>query len=273
MTPMGVIPAIARGQELSTGLCSRNSINKGMKRDPMRRRLPGVAVALFILPVMSSAPALAKDYGWFGSAKLGAVITSGNTDTQNLNAEIRERYQGKQWRHEFLTTALRSFNESALNAERYLADYKLLYRLLPQSSFYWSARGVRDRFSGFESQYFLTSGYQHLLIEEYNSSLTVEIGVGYTRQQLSDDREQNNLVLRNGVAYSHDFVNNNQFRFDLLVLSNSKNTSATGNIALKARLFGNLGAEMALALSHNTAPPADKKQTDVTTTLGFVYDF
>ncbi len=228
-----------------------------------------VALMFLMLPAL----VFARDYGWGGSAKLGAIITAGNTSTQNFNTEIRGRYQGKQWQHHVETALLRSFNESQLNAERYLADYKLLFRYLPQSSVYWSVRGVRDRFSGFNSQWFLTAGYQHVLIEQYNNLLTAEIGVGYTRQELSDNTEQKNLVLRTGLNYVHDFMGGNQFRLDILTLSNSNNSSTTAKLALKAKLFGNLGAEMALQVSRNTHPPPDKVQTDSTTTVGFVYDF
>ncbi|HHJ20404.1 MAG TPA: DUF481 domain-containing protein [Gammaproteobacteria bacterium] len=218
-------------------------------------------------------PVMARDYGWFGSVALGAVVTSGNTDTSSLNGALKERYQGKQWLQKFEASLLQSRSDNNLSAERYLGDYKLTYKLYPQIDFFMDVRVVRDEFAGFNRQYFETIGYGHRWIEALYDVLDLELGVGLLQQQSASGDSQANTVLRAGFEYQHKFINGNKFSWDLLVLGARDNTNTHSKLAVKAKLFAALAAEISVTGSYNSNVPADKESQDITTSMGLVYDF
>ena len=233
----------------------------------------GSTVAVAFLLLAQGLQAAPKDYGWFGSVALGAVVTAGNTDTSSLNGALKGRYQGKQWHQKYAASVLQNRNNRDISAERYLGDFKLTYKLYPQIDFFFSLRAIHDEFAGFNQQYYGTVGYGHRWIEGLYNVLDLELGVGVVQQQSATGESEEEFVFRSGLEYQHEFLNGNTFSWDVLVLGASKNTNIHTRAAVKARLFAALAAEISVTGSRNSNVPAGKEQQDVTTSMGLVYDF
>lgn len=223
-----------------------------------------------------SAPAQAlegKDYGWFGHASVGGVITTGNTETSSLNASLQQKYRGKQWQHGLDLSVLDSRDRGNNTSQRYVGAYRVTHRYLPDHSFFADLRLVVDEFSGYDRQYFETVGYVHRMYEDLDDIFDVELGVGLTQQELNDSDRENTEVFRAGFDYEHEFPGGNRFKLDALTLAGPDNTYSQLRGSLKTRIVGSVGLEVGQTLQTNSNVAQDKENTDTTTNIGLVYQY
>ncbi len=213
------------------------------------------------------------DYGWIGTASLGGSITTGNTDTSNINASLKETYRGKQWHHKVELGLLESRDQGRATAQRYLASYRLMYRLYPDVNFFSDLRWVADEFAGYDSQVYETFGYGHRLVDGLWDTFEIELGVGLNQNKLTSNGTESSTVLRAGYTYRHDFENGNRFDSTLLVLRSRENTHTLFTASIKAKLVGDLSLELQETVSRNSQVLPDKTNTDTTTSVGLVYAF
>ncbi len=239
----------------------------------MRRIARGAGLLLAGAVSAAAARTPDKDYGWFGSVSFGAVVVTGNTQVSNLTGRIQERYEGKQWYHTLQASVLRNEADGQRTAERYEAEYKLLYKYYPHIDLFFSTRAVRDELAGYRRQYFHTLGYRHTLVETLWDRFAFEVGAGFSQQTLSGDGREERAVARLGLDYVHDYEGGNRFSASALGLLGRDNSNVVANAALKSRLVGALGLELSVKINHNSSVAPDKRHTDTTTSLALVYDF
>lgn len=228
-----------------------------------------VSLVMLCMPVCAAA----KDYGWFGSVSFGALLVRGNSEVSNLSGAVKERFVSKQWKHNITANLLRNATDNAVSAERYEAEYKVLYRFYPQIELFVSLRALQDEFAGYEEQFFQTVGYRHTLVEGLFDTFAFEVGLGFSQQTLLGGGSEFRNVLRLGYDYEHEFYNGNKFSTDLLSLIGEDNRNTVANIALKTKLVGDIGLEVSFKLNHNTTVAEDKRPTDTSTVIALVYDF
>lgn len=213
------------------------------------------------------------DQGWSGSVGIGALVTSGNSETTNLNTDIKLKLELERFRHNFLVAALFAENDNEKTAEKYLLGYKIDYKLTSFSYLFADFRAEFDEFSGFDRQTSETVGYGRRLIDTAADTLDLEGGIGVRQNKFSTGDTETEAVLRGAVDYLHKFSDASEFRQGVLVLAGEDNTSIDTVSAIKTKIVGNLSLEAALKVKHNTDPPADKKETDTSTSLSLAYSF
>lgn len=232
-----------------------------------------LALALSLIVPVSAHALDGRDYGWFGHASLGGVLTTGNTDTSSVNAALKETYRSKQWQHLIDLSVLDSRDKGRNTAKRYVANYRVTFKLYPDSHFFTDVRFVVDEFSGYERQLFQTLGYVHRLVDGLNDIFDVEIGAGLTQQRLDSGLRDDSEVGRVGFNYLHEFEHGNQFSSDLIVLAGAENTYSQFRASLKTKIVGDLALEFGQTFQRNSRVDEGKKNTDTTTNIGLVYQF
>ena len=60
--------------------------------------------------------------GWTGTGEFGFVSTTGNTETQALNAKLNFVRTKERWRHRFSATALNTSEDGITDNERYTLE-------------------------------------------------------------------------------------------------------------------------------------------------------
>lgn len=233
----------------------------------------GLALALCLSLPLSAQAIGGRDYGWFGHVSLGGVLTTGNTDTSSINAALKETYRSKQWQHLIDLSVLDSRDKGRNTAQRYVANYRVTYKLYPDSHFFADVRFVVDEFSGYDRQVFQTFGYVHRLVDRLHDVFDVEIGAGLTQQRLDAGATEDSEVGRLGFNYIHEFEQGNQFSSDLIVLSGAENTYSQLRASLKTKIVGDLALEIGQTFQRNTRVDTGKRNTDTTTNVGLVYQF
>ena len=147
-----------------------------------------------------------------GVGEFGLAITSGNTDTQNINGKLGLTKETDAWKHKFSLTVLHAkgpttrdrfvpfspgspflqLNTETGNfkvAQRYEASWTSGYKLSETSYVFGNVRYENDEFGAYDNQTVAGLGYGFYLIKEDPTNLLFEIGAGYRRSQKQDEFE------------------------------------------------------------------------------------
>jgi len=213
------------------------------------------------------------EYGTSGSASFGLTITSGNTDTQNINLDAYIKNDQEFYRHNYFANYLQSETDDVTTADRFLVGYKLDKKISPVSYIWGEIRYEQDDFSTFDSQITGSTGYgRHVLNDDWNK-LDLEGGIGYRSSELQNGDSQDEIVFRGALFYTRQITETSSFHQDIIVLAGSDNTSVDSKTALRATILGNIAGEVAYIVKYNTDPIAGFTSTDTTTALSLVYGF
>ncbi|SFR55542.1 Putative salt-induced outer membrane protein YdiY [Marinobacter daqiaonensis] len=233
--------------------------------------------AALLLPVAVTA----QDRNWTGEAELGLLVTTGNSEETNLKSRLGLLQETSQWRNsgEFRTAYTEADDETT--SERYRIEGETDYKF---SEFqYWFVRGYfeDDRFSGYDFQSSVTTGYGHRVWESGDRSfLDLSAGVGYRFNKLEvpdqdGNRDEDAVIGRLAGQFDYALSENALFRQELstefgLTENNVITESAT---SVQAGIAGNLSMKAAYRVYHvSDAPPASEK-TDTETSLSLLYGF
>ena len=228
--------------------------------------------AVLMLAAPAQADGWGDDAGWSGFAEVGAVWTTGNTESESINAKSRVRYEEEVWRHTLQLEALRRSEDSESTASRYVGNFKSDWKFRPRAYLFGAVRYERDRFSGYDYQASTSAGYGHRVIETSRTRLDMEAGVGYRRNRLEDGERDNHAILRGALFLEHQLSDNARFGQDLLVQSND-NTEVESVTSVTANIIGQLAMRLSLTARHNTEVPEGREKTDTITAVSLVYNF
>ncbi len=230
--------------------------------------LPLVAICMTNVAIAEEV-----EYGTSGSASFGLTITSGNTDTQNINLDAYIKNEQELYRHNYFANFLQSETSDVTTADRFLVGYKLDRKISPVSYIWGEIRYEQDNFSSFDSQITGSTGYgRHVLNDDYNK-LDLEGGIGFRSAELQNGDTQEELVFRGALFYTRQISETSSFHQDIVVLAGSDNTSVDSKTALRANIFGNIAGEIAYIIKHNTDVLPGTDKTDTTTAVSVVYGF
>ncbi|MDT8273828.1 MAG: DUF481 domain-containing protein, partial [Desulfomonilia bacterium] len=173
---------------------------------------PRTIIAVLVVALAGSLPALAQQYHWTDEAELSFVQTSGNTDLVSFSARNLLKYQFSEkiegsWR----LAALYGKTGSEKTAESYSTELRGNYLITER--FYASALAgwMRDTFAGKDSRVYAgpALGYKVLLGPVH--LLSGEVGLLYAREDYTDDTEESFLEGRALGSYEYLFSEKTRF--------------------------------------------------------------
>ncbi|MCG5494426.1 MULTISPECIES: DUF481 domain-containing protein [Ectothiorhodospira] len=225
---------------------------------------------------MLASPTLYAEWGgnegWSGDAEFGAVFSSGNTDSQNISARSRLRYEIPLWRHTLQLEAFTGSEDGATTQERYLGTFQTDRKLTARDYLFGALRTEKDRFSGYDYQRSLSAGYGRRVADTERLRLDLEAGAGARQARLEDGDGENETIFRGAGALDYRINSALRFTEDLLIQAGDDNTEVESISALRYRLNDRFTARFALTVKHNTDVPEDRDKTDTITSISLVYD-
>jgi putative salt-induced outer membrane protein len=148
------------------------------------RTLCALAFLTLTAPLLAQAPAPADPL--VGSASLGYLSTSGNTESTNANASFEATWDlDGPWTHDWTALAINARTDDITTAESYAAGYKAQRDFSEASYLFFSADWRQDRFSGYDQQVSEAIGYGRRLIDNERHMLALEGGAGAKQSDLS----------------------------------------------------------------------------------------
>jgi putative salt-induced outer membrane protein len=227
-----------------------------------------ITLLLALLVVAPSTPA-----AWEGEVQFGLVSNRGNTDSDAANLRVRAANERQRWRHRLRFSALKDAESGETTAERYLFDGNVNYILGERDYIFGNLRYDRDRFSGFDSQTSLTSGYGYLFKPRPNLSLELHGGGGARRSRLDDGEREDEAILRGLLLVHWEISDNAQFKQSLVLEEGEDNTLTESFTELKVNVVHKWAVSLSLDIKRNSNPPAGNKNTDSRTSVNLVYEF
>ncbi|MFO7932347.1 MAG: DUF481 domain-containing protein [Thermodesulfobacteriota bacterium] len=220
---------------------------------------------------------------WQTEAELGYMMTSGNTDTQNFNTKLDVTREADRWRHNLHAEALYSSEEDDDTGEDEATSQKLQlsgqtnYKFSKASSAYLLGLYEDDRFSGYDYQVTVSSGYARQFVDSDRMELSGEIGPGYRYSKLEDDEaaddDKGEAIIRVGGFFSYRIGEASVFSQEIIVAAGSEKTITRSSTAIRSRIAGNLAMKAAYSVKHTSDVPPDTEKTDTETAVTLVYSF
>lgn len=208
-----------------------------------------------------------------GSASLGYLATSGNTDSENLNAAFSLKWQPNLWSHEFNVSAINAETSGVTTAEAKFANYIARRDFGEKSYLFASADWESDEFSAFDNQLSETVGYGRHIIATERHTLDVEIGFGARQAELRSGLEEDESIGRAALGYAWQLSETAEFTQSLIIESGSSNTSTESVSELRADIFGNVALVLSYRLRNNSDVPFGIDKTDRFTAISLEYGF
>lgn len=228
-------------------------------------------------------------------AEVGALLTSGNTESTTFKGKLDIKQEFIKWRHNYIASAIYKEDEveisasesaSQTTAEKYLLSLQTDYKLNEEhSGLFIFGSYEEDRFSGYDYQASLATGYTDRLFETDSSHLNYSIGVGSSFNKtddvyddaavlIEDGESSSSAIIRLAFDYRYNFSENAKFTqtfsSDFAPESNA-NTKTKAESAVTANLNSSFALRFSFTVTNNSEVPDNIENTDTQTGLAIVY--
>ncbi|KPP98720.1 YdiY family protein [Marinobacter sp. HL-58] len=218
---------------------------------------------------------------WEGEAELGVLITSGNSEETDINSRLALVHEVAEWRNSGEFRSAFSESEDETTTEKYRGNLQSDYKF--EGSQYLFVRGSYEdeRFSGYDFQSSLTSGYGNRVWQRGERSfLDLSAGAGYRFNKLEEpdedgNRDEEEAITRLAGQFDYALSENALFRQKLSteIGLDENNTETESETSVQATVVGNLSMKAAYRVQHVSDEPAGSDDTDTEISLSLLYGF
>ncbi len=227
-----------------------------------------------LLAALASTGYAQAEVKWSGNGVLGFTATSGNSDTESLNAGLAVKRETDRWVSDVTLDLLRASTDDIDTAERYTLNTKTGYKFDDNDYIYYGTRYDQDKFSGFDYTITTGIGWGHKFYDDEKDRLITELGIGYKTEAIDIDRTENNsAVLLGKLDYMHHFTDTFKVEDVLIVEVGDDNTFFQNDLGFSFAVSEAFAVKLAHQIRHNTDAPAGFRSTDTLVSANLVYDF
>ncbi len=233
-------------------------------------------------PIVLPPPKI-PDGGWFTSAELGAITTSGNTNGTSVSGKIDARHETSNWSHEFVASGffkqdqVQSADGSSYqqrSAQRYDLSARAAFKLLGEGrrAFILGSH-VNDRFGAYTRYSSISVGHGAQWYKSHDKTLDVEIGPGYFHGEHPGGASESGVTVRSAARFRWQVSEWALFAQNVSVERGTSNTHAISETSLATKINGTMQMKAGFSSRTDTNVPVGKKKTDTQTSLMLVYAF
>ncbi len=214
---------------------------------------------------------------------VGAIHTTGNTETTSLSASLVAHQELDRWSNDYNIEGLykketvendEGEDEERTSAEKLFASSQANYKLSnPDYRIFGFASYEQDKLSNYEYQTTVAAGWNHKLWETDKMSFEYSVGPGYAWAETQEGVKQDGPILRASAAYQWLISETAKFSQTVSTEIGSDNTKSRAESAVTATISGNLSLKLALKLDHNSDVDPGIENLDTETSVTLVYNF
>lgn len=238
----------------------------------MKKLFMAVIVSLLFVAQNSFAEDAEKNT-WKGETELGLVTTSGNTETETINAKAKVVNERHKWTHTANLEGLKTSDDVAVTAKRVGFSAKSDYKYNKHDYFFVLLKYENDKFSGFDYQTSEAIGYGRRVIEEKDMSLKLEIGPGARQSTLESGVSESETTIWAGANYEWAISKTSKFTEVLTVESGDDSTISKSATSLTSQIAGSLAMKISYTVKHNSEVPVGIEKKDTETAVTLIYSF
>lgn len=223
---------------------------------------------------------------WKASAELGALYKTGTTKAADLLAGFDASHEKGQWKNAVRFDLLISQTESTAADSDELETTDQEFKINYQTNYTLSEGGKNyiygnfeyedDRFSGFENQWSVSTGWGRRWYESKDATLDADIGPGFKRDNLDDGTTENSFIVQAQLQYNKKFNENVSFQQLIIAkqaVDSDENSQYKTESSITANLVDALSLKFTFAIDHNTEVADGIENTDTQTGITLVYTF
>jgi putative salt-induced outer membrane protein YdiY len=234
-------------------------------------------------PLTVKPPADLPEGGWFTSAELGAITTSGNTTGTSVTGKIDARHETSNWSDEYIASGF--FKEDELtdaagnrikqrSAQRYALSAKAAFKLLGEGQrAFVLASHVNDKFGVFTRYSSLSIGYGSQWYRSDDKTLDFEIGPGYFHGERPLDESESGVTVRGAAQFKWALSASALLAQTVSVERGTSNRHSIAETSLSTKINDTMQMKAGFSARNDTHVPLGKKATDTQTSLTLVYSF
>jgi putative salt-induced outer membrane protein YdiY len=232
-----------------------------------------------------NAQANKKDRNYHGDVELGAVVTTGNTETVSAKTAINVEQDWTSWRTEYVVDA--KYQRSQIRNDEdekrretteqqvflsYQGNYKLKKK---DRSFFILGSFNDDRFNGYAYQITGVTGYGWRFFESDKSIIDFEVGPGYVWNEFDSGDKQQGTIFHGAFKLEYQLTVATRFRQEIVtdMSFSGANSKTRFDSSFIADINGRLAMKVSLLIEYNTNPDEDIKHVDTETGITLVYSF
>ena len=231
------------------------------------------------------------------SAQLGLLFQTGNTKSADIKAGLDFRYEKDLWRSLVIFDGLLKKTEltdeqgqtsfdttdnkwSVVTQTNYTVDTK------NRNYLYGNLFYEENRFSSFDSQASLSTGWGRRWYEDSKASLDADIGPGFKRDvtkptQASDDapflsETRDSIILQAQALYIrkiNEYIEFKQLFVAKHAIESGENSLYKAETSVTSKLIDSLQLKLSFVVDYNSKVEQDKANTDTQTAAVLVYSF
>ncbi len=251
-------------------------------------------VVAFVLAVFTTS-VLAEDEKrpWDIEVGLGAIATSGNTETTSLQFKLDAKQNREKWENQYVLNSLLKEDEveqddgtssTEKTAEKYFGSAKFAYLLGVEESYLFGFGSYTDdKFGAYRTYATVALGYGDWLYSSPSLSWFVEAGPGYFEGEKvigSDDEtvpdsisDESGAMLRMATSLEWKVSSNAEFKQTVSVEAGADNTRTVSETSLASSINGSLKMKVGFDVANDTDVAPGKEKTDTTAYVNLVYTF
>lgn len=231
-------------------------------------------ILVFASLALASVPGLAQDEeGFSGRAGLGYLATTGNSETDSLNANFVMGWNYAPWHHRFNGLAVRSSTANVTTAQAYGLAWKSNYDIDETAYWYGLVAWDQDEFSAYDQQVREAVGYGRHFIDTERHVLSGEVGLGARQADLRNGTSQDEAILRLSGDYKWTISETSRFGQTLAIESGSDNTYLEATSSLSADIRDNLAIVVSYTIKNNSDVLPGTEKTDTFTAVSIEYTY
>ena len=216
---------------------------------------------------------------YVGTAELGYLQTTGNTETSSLKGKVNVTFDLEKWRNSVTVEGFNASTDEDTTSERYLLSAKSDYKWSDNHFFFGSFRYEDDRFSSFEYQSILSFGYGNRLLDTKVHRFEIEFGPGFRSSEAvatienPDPETEEEVIIHLGWDFLWNFSESASFTQNTDIDSGDSNTSVVAETAVTSKLTGALALKVAYTVRYNEEVAVGKEKRDKESTVAITYNF
>lgn len=210
---------------------------------------------------------------WTGSAELGLVATSGNTDNQSVNFGFNVSRDTENWRQTLQAKMLRVEDQGAKTAENLLAEFQADRKLTKYDYLFADINYEQDEFAGFDNQAMASVGYGRKIIDSDALKLKGEVGIGMRHRELVTGEKSDEGILGLTGILDWQISETASFQEELTARIGSDLTTTRSVSSITVAIKDNLALKFSFEIKNNSDVPLGIEKTDTLTTASLVVNF
>jgi putative salt-induced outer membrane protein len=247
-----------------------------------------------MLAILSTVASAEEKRPWEVEVELGAIATSGNTETTSVHAKVDAKQNLARFNNEYIFNSLYKQDDvpqdnntkvKAKTAEKYLISAKSSYQLSTanRSYLFGIASYANDKFGAYRVYETAAIGYGDWLYETDKVNWFLEAGPGYFRGEkvlptlsVNDPymfEIEQGPFLRVATELEWKVTQTAIFKQTFSVESGSDNTRSVSETSLAASISNAMQMKIGCTIASDTKVAPGKKKTDTTTSATIVYKF